>query len=52
MNKFKELMEAIDILVSRKIKNTTQAYFGIIKSIDNNSCVIEIKGNKISFVYM
>ena len=51
MNKFKELMEAIDILVSRKIKNTTQVYFGIIKSIDNNSCVIEIKGNNYNLKY-
>ena len=44
MNKFKELMEAIDILITKKIKNTTQVYFGIIKSIDNNNCIIEIKG--------
>ena len=51
MNKFKELMEAIDILVSRKIQNTTQVYFGIIKSIDNNSCVIEIKGNNYNSKY-
>lgn len=51
MNKFKELMEAIDILVSRKIKDTTQVYFGIIKSIDNNNCVIEIKGNNYNLKY-
>lgn len=51
MNKFKELMEAIDILVTKKIKNTTQVYFGIIKSIDNNNCIIEIKGNNYSLKY-
>ena len=51
MNKFKELMEAIDILVTKKIKNTTQVYFGIIKSIDNNNCVIEIKGNNYNLKY-
>lgn len=51
MNKFKELMEAIDILITKKIKNTTQVYFGIIKSIDNNNCIIEIKGNNYSLKY-
>ena len=51
MNKFKELMEAIDILITKKMKNTTQVYFGIIKSIDNNNCIIEIKGNNYNLKY-
>ena len=52
MNKFKELMEYIDILVTKKMKNTTQVYFGIIKSIDNNNnCIIEIKGNDYNLKY-
>lgn len=51
MNKFKELMEAIDILITKKIKNTTQVYFGIIKSINNNNCIIEIKGNEYNLKY-
>ena len=51
MNKFKELMEAIDILITKKIKNTTQIYFGIVKSIDNNNCIIEIKGNEYNLKY-
>lgn len=51
MNKFKELMEAIDILITKKMKNTTQVYFGIIKSIDNEHCIIEIKGNNYNLKY-
>jgi hypothetical protein len=51
MNKFKELMEAIDILITKKMKNTTQVYFGIIKSIDNNNCIIAIKGNNYNLKY-
>lgn len=51
MNKFKELMDAIDILITRKMTNTTQVYFGIIKSIDNNNCIIEIQGNSYNLRY-
>lgn len=51
MEKFKELMESIDILITRKIKNTTQIYFGIIKSIDNDNCTITIKGNDYVLKY-
>ena len=51
MNKFKELMEAIDILITKKMKNTTQVYFGIVKSIDENKCTIEIKGNEYNLRY-
>ena len=51
MNKFKELMESIDILITKKMQNTTLIYFGIIKSIDNNNCIIEIKGNEYNLKY-
>lgn len=51
MNKFKELMESIDILITKKMQSTTQIYFGIIKSIDNNNCIIEIKGNEYNLKY-
>ena len=51
MNKFKELMESIDILITKKMQNTTQIYFGIIKSIDGNNCIIEIKGNEYNLKY-
>ena len=51
MNRFKELMEAIDVLVTKKIKYTTQIYFGIVKSIDNNNCIITIKGNEYNLKY-
>ena len=51
MNKFKELMESIDILITKKMQNTTQIYFGIIKSIDDNNCIIEIKGNEYNLKY-
>lgn len=51
MNKFKELMESIDILITKKMQSTTQIYFGIIKSIDDNNCIIEIKGNEYNLKY-
>lgn len=51
MNKFKELMESIDILITQRIKNTTQVYFGIVKSVNNNIGTIEIKGNTYDLRY-
>ncbi len=44
MNKFKELMESIDILVSKRLQNLTTVYYGIVKEINDNKCVITIKG--------
>ena len=51
MNKFKELMESIDILITQRFKSTTQVYFGIVKSVSNNIGTIEIKGNLYDLRY-
>ena len=44
MNKFQELMESIDILISRRLRYVTSVNYGIIKQINSNNCVITIKG--------
>ena len=44
MNKFKELMESIDILISQRLRNVTKVYYGIIKEVNDNDCVINFKG--------
>lgn len=44
MNKFQELMESIDILISQRLKYVTTINYGIVKSINGNVCTITIKG--------
>lgn len=44
MNKFQELMESIDILISRRLRYVTSINYGIIKQVNSNNCVITIKG--------
>lgn len=44
MNKFRELMEAIDILISKRLERVTTISYGIVRQVVNNTCVITIKG--------
>lgn len=44
MNKFQEIMEAIDILLSKRLKEVTTVSYGMVKQVVNNTCVITIKG--------
>ena len=44
MNKFKELMESVDILISQRLKYITTVSYGIIKEVNDNKCVVTIKG--------
>lgn len=45
MSKFKELMESIDILISKRMENTTKIYYCIIKTINDKTCEVTIMGN-------
>ena len=51
MNKFKELMESIDILISKRLQNLTTVYYGIIKEVNDNDCVITIKGEEYNLPF-
>ena len=44
MNKFRELMEAIDILIFKRLERVTTISYGIVRQVVNNTCVITIKG--------
>lgn len=44
MNKFRELMEAVDILISKRLERVTTVSYGIVRQVVNNTCVITIKG--------
>lgn len=42
-----EILDAIEIIVDKKIKEqTTQIYFGICKSVNENTCVMTINGKE------
>ena len=52
MNVANELLDAIEIIVDKKVReNTTQIYLGICKSVSGSSCVMSINGkdNTIQF---
>ena len=51
MNKFKELMESVDILISQRLKYVTTVSYGIIKEVNDNSCVITIKGKEYNLPF-
>lgn len=51
MNKFQEIMESIDILISSRLKNTTKVYFGTIKQINGTNCKITLKGADYDFPF-
>lgn len=45
MDTANEILDAIEIIVDKKIKeNTTQIYQGVCKSVNGNSCVAIING--------
>ena len=53
MNKVqKEILDAIDIIVDKKIReNTTQIYPGVCKSVNGNTCMMLVNGrnNSVQF---
>lgn len=52
MNTMEEILDAIEIIVDKKIKeNTTQIYSGACQSVSGNSCLMLINGvsNKVQF---
>lgn len=44
MNKFQELMESVDILISRRLKGVTKVYYGLVKEVHDSSCTVTFKG--------
>ena len=52
MNIANEILDAIEIIVNQKIReSTTQIYFGICKDVNENNCVMSINGknNAVQF---
>lgn len=44
MDKFRELMESIDILISKRLQKVTTISYGMVRQVNDNTCVITIKG--------
>lgn len=51
MNKFRELMESIDILISKRLEKTTTISYGIVKQVLDNKCIIVIKGENYTLPF-
>lgn len=50
MDIFKEIMDSIDILLSKKLKKVTKASYCIVKSINtiDKTCIISYMGNEFT----
>nr|DAJ59377.1 MAG TPA: hypothetical protein [Bacteriophage sp.] len=45
MDARQEILDAIDIIVDKKLKNTAQMYTGIVESANGTSCTMRVNGN-------
>lgn len=45
MNAQKELLDAIEIVVNRKLESAAQIYTGMVQEIRGNTCLMLLNGN-------
>lgn len=45
MDAQKELLDAIEIVVNRKMESTAQIYTGVVTEIRGTTCIMQLNGN-------
>ncbi len=51
MNKFHELMESIDVLIQRRLTTVTKITYGIVTSVDTDSCGVNVQGKSYTLPF-
>ena len=51
MDKFHELMEAIDILIKKRLSYVTKIYYGIVQTVNTNTCEIVVQGRSYTLPF-
>ena len=47
----REIMESIDILLSKRMERTTQVFYGMVISVGQNQCVVKINGKEYTLAF-
>lgn len=51
MDAQKEILDAIEIIVDKKLKDVAQIYRGVVKSVSGTDCTISVNGEDYTMRY-